>query len=287
MQMNAYIHRRDMPWAHERPRLPRLVSWGLGLGLATACCLATAQAAQNSASNAQTNAPSAAETALIEQAQQWLSGSKPGQAPDTSIAFAPLDARLQIQSCQGPIRFDQPFPSQPSSLRARCPKPDWTVFLNRTDPGASAAAPSASKSAAKSAARPTPAVPPMKKVVVAMANLSANQPVDPALFQLEERPLAGPASTYFTTTDGLEFAQVVRAIPAGQAIRATDLRPAVLVRRGQPVVLAVERVPGLSIQITVEALEDGRFGDQIRFKNKESGRITTGQVVGRGQARAS
>jgi flagella basal body P-ring formation protein FlgA len=270
-----------MPWAHERPRLPRLVSWGLGLGLATACCLATAQAAPTGPT------ASPAEVALIEQAQQWLSGSKPGQTADTSIAFAPLDARLQIQSCQGPIRFDQPFPSQSSSLRARCPKPDWTVFLNRTDPGASAAAPSASKSAAKSAARPTPAGPPMKKVVVAMANLSANQPVDPALCQLEERALAGPASTYFTTTDGLEFAQVVRAIPAGQAIRATDLRPAVLVRRGQPVVLAVERVPGLSIQITVEALEDGRFGDQIRFKNRESGRITSGQVVGRGQARAS
>ena len=279
MQMNAYIHRRDMPWAHERPRLPRLVSWGLGLGLATACCLATAQAAPTGP------AASPAEVALIEQAQQWLSGNKPGQAADTSIAFAPLDARLQIQSCQGPIRFDQPFPSQPSSLRARCPKPDWMVFLNRTDLGAAAA--SASKLAEKSAARPVQVGPPMKKVVVALANLSANQPVDPALFQLQERALAGPASTYFTTTDGLEFAQVVRAIPAGQAIRATDLRPAVLVRRGQPVVLAVERVPGLSIQITVEALEDGRFGDQIRFKNKESGRITTGQVVGRGQARAS
>ena len=279
MQMNAYIHRRDMPWAHERPRLPRLLSWGLGAGLAAACCLATAQAAPNTPTSAQ---PNSAEAALIEQAQQWLSGSKPGQTADTSIAFAPLDARLQIQSCQGPIRFDQPFPSQPASLRARCPKPDWTVFLQRTDAGA----------AAQAAARPPtsrhrPAGPPMKKVVVALANLSANQPVDPALFKMEERPLAGPASTYFTTTDGLEFAQVVRAIPAGHAIRATDLRPAILVRRGQPVVLAVERVPGLSIRITVEALEDGRFGDQIRFKNKESGRITTGQVVGRGQARAS
>ena len=278
MQMNAYIHRRDMPWAHERPRLPRLISWGLGAGLAAACCLATAQAAPNEAS-AQ---PNAAEAALFGQAQQWLSGSKPGQTADTTIAFAPLDARLQIQSCQGPIRFDQPFPSQPASLRARCPKPDWTVFLQRTDAGATAQA-----TARPATSRPTPAGPPMKKVVVALANLSANQPVDPALFELRERPLAGPASTYFTTTDGLEFAQVVRAIPAGQAIRATDLRPAVLVRRGQPVVLAVERVPGLSIQITVEALEDGRFGDQIRFKNKESGRITTGQVVGRGQARAS
>ena len=127
----------------------------------------------------------------------------------------------------------------------------------------------------------------MKRVVVAVANLSANQPVEASLFKVEERPLAGPAHTYFTTTDGLEFAQVVRAIPAGQAIRATDLRPSILVRRGQPVVLALERVPGLIIQITVEALEDGRFGDQIRFKNKESGRIMTGQIVGRGHARAS
>lgn len=279
MQMNAYIHRRDMPWAHERPRLPRLVSWGLGVALAAASLLATAQAASNTPTSAQ---PNSAEAALMEQAQQWLSGGKPGQAADTSIAFAPLDARLQIQSCQGPIRFDQPFPSQPASLRARCPKPDWTVFLQRTD----AAAP-AQAAARPAASRPTPAGPPTRKVVVALANLSANQPVDPALFELQERPLAGPASSYFTTTDGLEFAQVVRAIPAGHAIRATDLRPALLVRRGQPVVLAVQRVPGLSIQITVEALEDGRFGDQIRFKNKESGRITTGQVVGRGQARAS
>ena len=281
MQMNAYIHRRDMPWAHERPRLPRLVSWGLGLTLAATSLLATAQAAPSAPASAQ---PNAAEAALIEQAQQWLSGSKPGQSPDANILFAPLDPRLQIQGCQGPIRFDQPFPSQPASLRARCLKPDWTVFLQRTDSGASASAQAAARPAAS---RPTPAGPSMRKVVVALANLSANQPVDPALFELQERPLAGPASTYFTTTDGLEFAQVVRAIPAGQAIRASDLRPAVLVRRGQPVVLAVQRVPGLSIQITVEALEDGRFGDQIRFKNKESGRITTGQVVGRGQARAS
>ena len=281
MQMNAYIHRRDMPWAHERPRLPRLFSWGLGLGLAAAVCLASVQAQTVAPSGrGQALAASEPQAALIEQARQWLLASAPQQGAAASIAFAPLDARLQIQGCQGPIAFDQPFSSQPSSLRARCLKPDWTVFLQRTDQ------PAVSMAKAP-AAKTTPTGPPMKRVVVAVANLSANQPVEASLFKVEERPLAGPASTYFTTTDGLEFAQVVRAIPAGQAIRATDLRPSILVRRGQPVVLAVERVPGLSIQITVEALEDGRFGDQIRFKNKESGRITTGQVVGRGHARAS
>jgi flagella basal body P-ring formation protein FlgA len=284
MQMNVYIHRRDMPWAHERPRLltlPRPLSWALGICLATAVCLASVQAQTATPSGrGQALAPSEPQAALIEQARQWLLASAPQQGAAASIAFAPLDARLQIQGCQGPIAFDQPFPSQPSSLRARCLKPDWTVFLQRTDQ-------TAVSMAKAPAAKTTPTGPPMKRVVVAVANLSANQPVEASLFKVEERPLAGPASTYFTTTDGLEFAQVVRAIPAGQAIRATDLRPSILVRRGQPVVLAVERVPGLSIQITVEALEDGRFGDQIRFKNKESGRITTGQIVGRGHARAS
>lgn len=284
MQMNAYIHRRDMPWAHERPRLltlPRPLSWALGIGLATAVCLASVQAQTATPSGrGEALAASEPQAALIEQARQWLLASAPQQGAAASIAFAPLDARLQIQDCQSPIAFDQPFSSQPSSLRARCLKPDWTVFLQRTDQPAVS-------SAKAPAAKTTPAGPPMKLVVVAVTNLSANQPVEASLFRVEERPLAGPASTYFTTTDGLEFAQVVRAIPAGQAIRATDLRPSILVRRGQPVVLAVERVPGLSIQITVEALEDGRFGDQIRFKNRESGRITTGQVVGRGHARAS
>lgn len=284
MQMNAYIHRRNMPWAHERPRLlmlPRPLSWALGIGLATAVCLASVQA-QTATPSGRDAALAASEpqAALIEQARQWLLASAPQQGAAASIAFAPLDTRLQIQGCQGPIAFDQPFSSQPSSLRARCLKPDWTVFLQRTDQ------PAVSMAKAP-AAKTTPAGPPMKRVVVAVANLSANQPVEASLFKVEERPLAGPAHTYFTTTDGLEFAQVVRAIPAGQAIRATDLRPSILVRRGQPVVLALERVPGLIIQITVEALEDGRFGDQIRFKNKESGRITTGQIVGRGHARAS
>lgn len=261
--------------------LARPLSWALAIGLATAFSLASVQAQTVEPSGrGEALAASEPQAALIEQARQWLLASAPQQGAAASIAFAPLDARLQIQGCQGPIGFDQPFSSQPSSLRARCLKPDWTVFLKRTDqtPVAMAKAP---------AAKTTPAGPPMKLVVVAVSNLSANQPVEASLFKVEERPLAGPAHTYFTTTDGLEFAQVVRAIPAGQAIRATDLRPSILVRRGQPVVLALEPVPGLSIQITVEALEDGRFGDQIRVKNKESGRITTGQIVGRGHARAS
>ena len=105
-------------------------------------------------------------------------------------------------------------------------------------------------------------------------------PLDPALFEIKEIALTGPLKTYFTTAEGLEFSNVIKAIPAGKPLRAADLRSAVLIERGQPVVLAMERVPGLNISIKMTALEDGRFGEQIKLRNMESGKTTTGLVSG-------
>jgi len=73
---------------------------------------------------------------------------------------------------------------------------------------------------------------------------------------------------------------VVRDVRSDAPLRSIDIRPMVLVKRGQMVLISVGQNQGFQISARVEALQDGRFGDQIKLKNKESGRILTGQVRG-------
>jgi flagella basal body P-ring formation protein FlgA len=72
----------------------------------------------------------------------------------------------------------------------------------------------------------------------------------------------------------------VRDIAPGVPLRAYDLRRAVLVKQGQSVVLTVGQGSGFSITARVEALQDGKMGDQIRLKNPDSGRSLSGIVTG-------
>ena len=49
---------------------------------------------------------------------------------------------------------------------------------------------------------------------------------------------------------------------------------------GKIVQLTISQAGGFSISARVEALQDGRLGDQVRLKNLESGRLVTGVVTG-------
>ncbi len=57
-----------------------------------------------------------------------------------------------------------------------------------------------------------------------------------------------------------------------------------MVRRGQTVVVTMTPAPGLSITARLEAMDDGRLGDTIRLKNRESGRVMTAVVNGQNAA---
>lgn len=208
--------------------------------------------------------------------------------PADSLTMRPLDERLTIKDCSGSWQFDMPFGAG-QAVRARCPRPSQQIFLSlekrpsgldRLNEGrpARGAAAGAQRSQESSASK--------KLVLVAAQNIAANAPLSGHDFELKEVGLQGPEKEYFTEASGLEFSQLVRPLKAGEALRSRDLRQAVLIRRGDLTTLTLSRVPGLSIQVRVEAQQDGRFGEQIRFKNTESGRITMGEVIARGQAQA-
>ena len=84
----------------------------------------------------------------------------------------------------------------------------------------------------------------------------------------------------------LENGEMVRDIPAGTPLRSHDVKRAVLVKQGQSVLLTVALGNGLTITARVDALQDGKMGEQVKLKNSESGRLVTGIVSGPNAARS-
>jgi flagella basal body P-ring formation protein FlgA len=78
----------------------------------------------------------------------------------------------------------------------------------------------------------------------------------------------------------VEQAELTRDVMAGQALRSSDVKRAVLVKQGQTVTMAVGEKSTFQILVRMEALQEGRFGEQVKLRNPESGRQVSGVVTG-------
>jgi flagella basal body P-ring formation protein FlgA len=124
------------------------------------------------------------------------------------------------------------------------------------------------------------AAPPRRKVVVGTQFLRAGTVLSATMLEEAEQAVAYVDNSLFGSVKDLENAEVVRDIAAGTPLRSSDVRRALLVKRGQLVMLTIGQGSGFAIVARVEALQDGRLGDQIRLKNPESGRLLSGVVTG-------
>ena len=137
---------------------------------------------------------------------------------------------------------------------------------------APASVPSAVKDPAPAAA--------LRRVVVARQLLRAGSLVTADMLVEVDVPAAGLDGQVLRTIKEAENGETVREIASGVPLRSYDLRRAVLVKMGKIVQLTISQAGGFSISARVEALQDGRLGDQVRLKNLESGRLVTGVVTG-------
>ena len=124
-----------------------------------------------------------------------------------------------------------------------------------------------------------------RQVVVAGSNLAVGQMLKPGLLKLEAIEQDKLTRTHLFEMSGLEGSELIRAVRAGEAIRSSDLRPAVLIKKGELVLFLVGKASEFQVSIRLEALQDGRLGEQIKLRNSESGRTLTGIVSGQGTAR--
>jgi hypothetical protein len=232
---------------------------------------------------------------LLGEVSQWA--QKTHQLEADQFSFAPLDARVQVQTCDRPLVMDLPFATR-ETVRVRClGSPYWQLYMRLVlKPGVTLAGASASSAHAPGPAA-SPAVaavlpktvasapPVMRKVVVAKQLLRSGTTVNPDMLEEQEVPALGVDLQAVTSVKDLENGEMVRDMQAGIPLRSHDVRRAILVKQGQIVILTVGQSSGFAISARVEALQDGRMGEQIRLKNPDSGRILSGVVTGPNAAR--
>lgn len=166
------------------------------------------------------------------------------QVSPAAITVQPLDARLQAGACASGWAFDRPFPQNEGVLRARCPDTQWQLFLSVTLPRGAAPA------------------------------------------QAGQLPKAAPAAQLQTPVQAPVQAVNYAPSPPAPSFQAQPQAAAtpLVVRRGHTVVTTWSPAPGLEISARLESLDDGRVGDTIRVRNRDTGRILGALVSGQGQA---
>jgi flagella basal body P-ring formation protein FlgA len=231
-------------------------------------------------------APSAAAAAnaspkdkMLMQVRQWV-----GQSQNTEpakVEIAPIDPRVNVLECPQPLLIDLPFASR-ESVRVRCAQPAWQIYLRVQTAAPATPVPAATNAAqAAQAPKPAQAAPPVNRTTVITRHLiQRGTQLQPAMLEEVSRPSQGLDSQAVSSLQDLVHGEAARDLPAGQVIRSSDIRRAVLVKQGQSALMSVGQDKGFQITVRVEALQDGRMGEQIRLKNTESGRLLTGTVTG-------
>jgi flagella basal body P-ring formation protein FlgA len=226
--------------------------------------------------------------ALTAELAKWV--ALQNQVPIDQVIVAPLDTRVSVQPCASQYSFDYPFVNR-ESVRARCLKPAWQLYVKvgftQVQQAPSANAKPASPVSQTAATATTAPVPESRMVLVAASNLTAGQLLQPEMFKLEKMDADKLNRSYLFEATGLEGQELIRAMRAGEAIRNVDMRPAIMVKKGEFVQLTVGKAGEFQISVRLEAMQDGHLGEQIKLRNAESGRILGGVVTGKGLVRGS
>jgi flagella basal body P-ring formation protein FlgA len=216
---------------------------------------------------------------MLLQVRQWV-----GQSQNTEpakVEIAPIDSRVNVQECPQPLLIDLPFASR-ESVRVRCAQPAWQIYLRvqTTAPATPAPATTNATQAAQAAKAAQAAAPVNRTTVITRHLIQRGTQLQPAMLEEVSRPTLGLDPQAVSTLKDLINGEATRDLPAGQVVRSYDIRRAVLVKQGQSALMTVGQDKGFQITIRVEAMQDGRMGEQIRLKNTESGRLLTGTVTG-------
>ena len=281
--MQMLCHNPLPPAARQRRWLAAAQAAALSLALALGWVSATAQT---------TGEAPLSQDNLFKEVGNWMQQTQ--QLSAGQFDFVPLDSRVKVQPCDRPLVMDLPFATK-ETVRVRClGTSSWQLYLRANIKTSVAkpsppAAPAAAAPAAAVAATPpkiaSSAATARRKVVVGTQFLRAGTVLSAAMLEESEQAATGLDNSLFGSLKDLENAEVVRDIPAGTALRSSDVRRALMVKQGQLVMLTISKGNSFAIVARVEALQDGRLGDQIRLKNPESGRLLSGVVTGPNAAR--
>ena len=216
---------------------------------------------------------------MLLQVRQWV-GQNQNTEP-AKVDILPIDPRVNVQECPQPLLIDLPFASR-ESVRVRCAQPAWQIYLRVQTTAPVTPAPAATNTAqtAQAPKAAQAAAPVNRTTVVTRHLIQRGTQLQPAMLEEVSRPTQGLDPQAVSSLQDLIYGEATRDLPAGQVVRSSDIKRAVLVKQGQSALMSVGQDKGFQITIRVEAMQDGRMGEQIRLKNTESGRLLTGTVTG-------
>ncbi len=217
-------------------------------------------------------APASPAATLQKSVLDWVVQTQ--SVPAESVALAPLDPRLQVKACSSPLAMDLPFAS-PDTIRVRCAQPTWQLYVRVSVTGRVAAATAPTK------AEPAPVE--KRQVLVAAVPLQRGMSLTEAHVRLVDVDTSSMPVNVLEQVSQILHSEVVRDVRPDTPLRSQDIRPTLLVKRGQMVLMSIGQAQGFQISARVEAQQDGRYGEQIKLKNRDSGRMLTGQVKGPNQ----
>ena len=247
-----------------------------GQALAQASNVPTAPPVAPSATAASATSP---KDKMLLQVRQWVSQNQ--NTEPAKVEIVPIDPRVNVMECTQPLLIDLPFASR-ESVRVRCAQPAWQIYLRvqTTTPVTPAPAATNAAQAAQAAKAAQAALPVNRTTVVTRHLIQRGTQLQPAMLEEVSRPTQGLDPQAVSSLQDLIYGEAARDLPAGQVVRSNDIRRAILVKQGQSALMSVGQDKGFQITIRVEAMQDGRMGEQIRLKNTESGRLLTGTVTG-------
>lgn len=177
-------------------------------------------------------------------------------ATSLTVQTTPLDPRLRLAACDQPL---QAFITGDGQLRhqntvgVRCAgSVHWTVYASV-------------------------AVDSEAPVLVARHPLTVGTEVSAKDFDLQTRHVPGLINAYVTDVTSINGQRLRRALLTGEVLPIESLSPALLVHRGQQVVL-LAKADGFEVRMSGIALADGGASDRIKVENLSSEKVVEGIV---------
>jgi flagella basal body P-ring formation protein FlgA len=224
--------------------------------------------------------------ALMAETQAWL-GTELKLSPSL-LSLTPLNPKLRVRACDSGWQWKN-FPDQ-STVQASCAQPR-TLFLIqwKTQSTPVAASPTSklpqppkpvAAVSSEPPVPPTPTVTATRKALAINQTLPRGSHLTPAMLSWVESPATNWAGHLLGDMAAAQGAELTRDMRPGQVLSKNDIRPSVMVKKGQLVTIHIGEPGKMNISAQLQALQDGRMGETINLKNPESGRLLSGVVTG-------
>lgn len=200
-------------------------------------------------------------TRIAENARQWAltqyGSNDAGRRLEASAN--PLDTRLRLPKCAGPLHTGPLGGGNPPPLQSRltvtvgCESPRWSVHV--------------------------PVSVSLYSTVVTTARpLSRQQILTDADLRLEERDILRFGNSYINDKSAALGRMTQRSVAKGAVLQIADLRSPTAIRRGSEIVLVAD-AGTIVVRAKGKALADAAVGERVRVQNLSSERIMEGIVM--------